>query len=121
MAGNGPPCAGAAYAPGTRSTVGGGAMRRRTATVELFEQIRREYEFGSGTIQGVARQFGVHRRLVREAVEGAVPREKAAPMRPRPRLEPVAGLIDAILDADRQAPRKQRHTAHRLHARLRQA
>ncbi len=35
---------------------------------ELFEQIRREYEFGIGTIQGVPRKFGVHRRMVREAL-----------------------------------------------------
>src|SRR5947207_11302223 len=94
-------------------------MRRRTATVELFEQIRREYEFGIGTIQGVARQFGVHRRLVREAVQSAVPRQKAPPVRPRPRLEPVAAVIDGILEADRQAPRKQRHTAHRIYERIR--
>jgi transposase-like protein len=100
--------------------VGGGAMRRRRATVELFEQIRREYEFGIGTIQGVARQFGVHRRLVREAVQSAVPQQKTAPVRPRPRLAPVAAFIDGILDADRQAPRKQRHTAHRIYVRLRQ-
>src|SRR5215218_4758281 len=95
-------------------------MRRRKATVELFEQSRREYEFGSGTIQGVARKFGVHRRLVREAVQSAVPRQKTAPVRPRPRLEPVAAFIDGILEADRQAPRKQRHTAHRIYERLRQ-
>src|SRR3954468_6132442 len=95
-------------------------MRRRKATVELFEQIRREYEFGLGTIQGVARQFGVHRRLVREAVQSAVPRQKSAPVRPRPRLEPVAAYIDGILEADRQAPRKQRHTAHRIYERLRE-
>jgi hypothetical protein len=31
--------------------------------VELFEQIRREYEFGIGTIRGVAHQLGVHRRM----------------------------------------------------------
>jgi hypothetical protein len=31
--------------------------------VELFEQLRREYEFGIGTIKAVARKFGVHRRL----------------------------------------------------------
>ena len=80
-------------------------MRRRKATVELFEQIRREYEFGLGTIQGVARKFGVPRRLVREAVQSAVPRQKTAPVRPRPRLEPVAAFIDGILEADRQAPR----------------
>ena len=35
-------------------------MKRRKSKVELFEQIRREYEHGVGTIQGVARKFGVH-------------------------------------------------------------
>ena len=54
-------------------------MRRRKATVELFEQIRREYEFGIGTIAGVARTFGVHRRLVREALGSARPTERPAP------------------------------------------
>jgi len=95
-------------------------MRRRKATVELFEQLRREYEFGVGTVAGVARRYGVHRRLVREALSGAVPRQRLASARPRPRIGPVAGFIDAILEADRQAPRKQRHTAHRVYARIRQ-
>src|SRR4051794_3519762 len=94
-------------------------MRRRKATVELFEEIRREYEFGIGTIQGVARKFGVHRRLVREALNDAVPSQKVTPPRARPRLEPVIGFIDAILEADRRAPRKQRHTARRIYARIR--
>ena len=31
--------------------------------MELFEQIRREYEFGVGTIQGVSRKLGVHIKL----------------------------------------------------------
>ncbi len=39
-------------------------MTRRNK-VELFEQIRREYEFGVGTIADVAKKFGVHRRMVR--------------------------------------------------------
>lgn len=94
-------------------------MRRRKATVELFEEIRREYEFGIGTIQGVARKFGVHRRLVREALGTAVPVEQSTQPRPRPRLEPVAFFIEAILTADQRAPRKQRHTAHRIYQRLR--
>ncbi len=78
-------------------------MRRRKATVELFEEIRREYEFGIGTIQGVARQFGVHRRVVREALGTAVPVEQSTQRRPRPRLEPVAPFIEAILTADQRA------------------
>ena len=88
--------------------------------MELFEEIRREYEFGIGTIAGVARKFGVHRRLVREALGSAVPVEKPTPTRARPRVEPVAAFIDRILETDRQAPRKQRHTAHRIYVRLRE-
>ena len=42
-------------------------MERRTK-VELFEQIRREYEFGVGSIKGIAAKFGVHRRMVRQAL-----------------------------------------------------
>ena len=95
-------------------------MRRRKATVELFEAIRREYEFGIGTIQGVARKFGVHRRLVREALARRSRWSGPAPAASRPRLGPVVGFIDAILEADRQAPRKQRHTAHRIYARIQQ-
>ena len=43
----------------------------RRVTVELFEQLRREYEFGVGTIKGVAAKFGVHRRMVRQAIKSA--------------------------------------------------
>jgi transposase len=96
----------------------GGSMRRRRATVELFEELRREYEFGVGTVAGVARKFGVHRRLVREALGGALPQERPARTRARPRTTPVAAFIDSILEADRRAPRKQRHTAHRIWVRL---
>src|SRR6266851_2850728 len=88
------------------------------AKVELFEEIRREYEFGIGSVAGVARKFGVHRRLVREALGSAVPQQLPAPERPRPTIEPVAEFIDGVLEADRRAPRKQRHTAHRIWVRI---
>ena len=35
------------------------------AKVDLFEQLRREHEFGIGTIAGVAAKFGVHRGVDR--------------------------------------------------------
>ena len=47
--------------------------------MELFEQMRREYEHGEGTIKGVARKFGVHRRMVREAIGNAVPPARKIP------------------------------------------
>ena len=60
--------------------------------MELFEEIRREHEFGVGTIQGVARKLGVHRRMVRQALGDAVP-----PARKSPEAEEApAGAGDGI-------------------------
>lgn len=87
--------------------------------MELFEQIRREYEFGVGTIAGVARKLGVHRRMVREALKSAVPAESRRPEERRLRkMEAATAFIDAVLLADGEAPPKQRHTAHRIYERL---
>lgn len=87
--------------------------------MELFEQIRREYEHGGGTIRGIAKKLGIHRRMVREAVLSAVPVERKTPVRERPKLEPATAFIDALLETDLKAPRKQRHTAHRIWCRIR--
>jgi transposase len=86
--------------------------------VELFEQIRREYEFGIGTISGVSRKLGVHRRLVREALSSAVPAERKPQQRRLRKLGAASALIELILIEDRQAPPKQRHTARRIWQRL---
>ena len=88
------------------------------AKVDLFEQLRREHEFGVGTIAGVAAKFGVHRRLVRQALAGALPPPHRYPPRAKPKLGVVADFIDKVLEEDRQAPRKQRHTARRLYRRI---
>ncbi len=56
----------------------------------------------------------LHRRLVREAVVQALPPDREPPQRQRPKLAPAIPFIHAILVAHRQAPRKQRHTAHRI-------
>ena len=86
--------------------------------MELFAEIRREFQSGVGTIKGIARKLGVHRRVVRQALADATPPARLYTPRVKPRLAPVQAFIDQILESDRTAPRKQRHTARRIHDRL---
>lgn len=87
--------------------------------VEQFEQIRRDHAREELSIRELAKRHGVHRRAVRQALESAIPPPKQAPeSRPAPKLGPYRGIIDEILENDREAPRKQRHTARRIWQRL---
>ncbi len=86
--------------------------------VELFEAIRRDARVEGLSIRGLADRHGVHRRTVRQALDAAEPPQRKVPQRVAPRLEPAKALIDTMLREDLTAPRKQRHTARRVHARL---
>jgi transposase len=87
--------------------------------VEQFEQIRREREREGLSIRELARRHGVHRRAVRQALASPLPPPRKSPEgRLAPKLGPFRPLIDEWLLADREAPRKQRHTAKRIWQRL---
>jgi len=95
------------------------AAKGMGSRMELFEQIRRDRDREDLSIRALAERHGVHRRAVRQALASPVPPAKRAPVcRPGPRLGAYRGLIDAWLEADREAPRKQRHTAKRIWERL---
>jgi transposase len=87
--------------------------------VELFEEIRRDREFGGLSTHALPRKYGVHRRSVRQALESPLPPPRKRPEgRPAPKLGEFRELIDSWLIADLTAPRKQRHTAKRIHQQL---
>jgi transposase len=86
----------------------------------VFEDIRRAREREGLSIRELARRFGVHRRDVRRALASPLPPpRRKVPARPAPKMDCWKPVIDAWLEADRKAPRKQRHTARRVWQRLR--
>jgi transposase len=91
----------------------------KRSRVELYEQIRRARRLEPGvSIRALASRFGTHRRTVRDALGSAVPPPRKPVVRACPVLDRWKSIIDAWLEADRVAPRKQRHTARRVWQRL---
>ncbi|KQO02145.1 transposase [Arthrobacter sp. Leaf234] len=86
--------------------------------VELFEQIRRDARVNGDSIRFLARKYRVARRTVRQALASAEPPRRKPPVRNAPQLGRFKPLIDSMLREDLSAPRKQRHTAQRIHDRL---
>ena len=89
-------------------------------SVELYGRVRHACHVEGLSLREAARRFGIHRNTVRKMLAFAVPpgyRRRDPPARPR--LGAFTAIIDRILDDDRSAPAKQRHTAKRIHERLR--
>ena len=88
--------------------------------MELYSRVRRAVRVEGRSQRDVAREFGLARKTVRKMLEFSEPPgyQRQKPVR-RPKLGPWQGVIDAILEDDKQRPKKQRHTAKRIFDRLR--
>ena len=89
-------------------------------TLDLYSRVRRACHVDGVTNSAAARLFGVDRKTVAKILKHSVPpgyRRTALPVRPK--LDPFIPVIDQILVDDKRVIKKQRHTAKRIHARLR--
>ena len=88
-------------------------------TVEDYRQIRNAHRDGM-SIRVIARTYHHSRRKIRQVLEESEPRPYTRQKEPlAPKLGLFQQVIRQILADDEQAPRKQRHTAARIHRRLR--
>jgi len=88
--------------------------------VEVYAAVRQFVFLDGHSRREAARVFGLSRETVSKMCRFSLPpgytRTKAVG---KPKLGPLVPVIDAILEADRTAPVKQRHTAKRIFERLR--
>ena len=70
--------------------------------------------------RSASREFGISRKTIRKILAHPEPPgyRRTAPIK-RPMLEGFTGIIDQILEDDKGAPKKQRHTSKRIFERLR--
>src|SRR6202030_704327 len=89
-------------------------------SVEICAAVRRFVFVEGKSRREAARVFGLSRETIAKMCRNSAPpgyvRSKAPE---RPNLGPLVPVIDAILEADKTAPPKQRHTAKRIYERLR--
>jgi hypothetical protein len=88
--------------------------------VEIYAAVRRFVFVEGKSRREAARVFGLSRDTIAKMCRYSAPpgyvRSKAPE---RPKLGPLVPVIDAILEADKTVPPKQRHTAKRIFERLR--
>jgi transposase len=68
--------------------------------------------------RAIEKKYRVGRRTIIKALSSAWPEPRKQPPRRASRLDPFKPVVDEILRADLDAPRKQRHTVTRIYHRL---
>lgn len=89
-------------------------------SVEIYNRVWRGCHVEGMSRREAALLFGIDRKTVSKILQHPVPlgyRRSKSPARPK--LDPFIPIIDQILEVDKSMIKKQRHTAKRIHARLR--
>src|SRR4051794_23751971 len=88
--------------------------------MENWAEIRRRVLVGGLSKRAACREYAIHWDTLTKILDHPEPPgyRRTAP-RPRPELDPLLPVIQQILEGDKKAPRKQRHTARRIFERLR--
>ena len=87
--------------------------------MELWSEIRRRVLVGELSMRQACSEYHLNFRTVRKVVRHAEPPLRAGQSRARPVLGPFLPVVQQIIDDDRHAPPKQRHSARRIYERLR--
>jgi transposase len=89
-------------------------------TVELYARVRHAVLIEGLSERAAADRFGINARTVSKMLKFSAPPGYVRTRPPfRPKLDAFTGVIDAILAADKDRPKKQRHTSKRIFERLR--
>jgi len=88
--------------------------------MEFWKDVRRQVLTGELSKRGACQQYGLGwHTLTKILAHDEPPGYRKSRPRPKPKIDEFLPVIDQILVDDRQAPKKQRHTAWRIFERLR--
>jgi transposase len=88
--------------------------------MEIWAEIRRRVLTGEISKRQACVEYEIHWQTLKKILAHEEPPGfRASAPRAKPKLGPFLPIIHRILEADRTAPRKQRHTAERIFQRLR--
>ncbi len=88
--------------------------------MEMWSEIRRRVLTGELTKRAACREYDLHWETLEKILAHVEPPGyRRTKPRHKPKIEPFLPIIEEILESDRKAPKKQRHTAQRIWERLR--
>jgi len=86
--------------------------------MDQYEYIRTAQRVYGKSIREIARETGHCRQTVRKVLKGEAPRYKEREHQAYPVLDPYVEIVGGWLEADKEVPKRQRHTARRIYHRL---